>query len=135
MTEMVVDALRVMVESAQAGDRKARLKQLISLWEQGIDLILHQAPAIIVAHSNTRTNPSQVNCILAMSFVDLMAHALGLGACFCGYFNTTVNGYPPLKKELGLPDDHSAAATMLIGYPKFKYHRIPPRNKARFKYV
>ena len=135
MTGMVVQNLRNTVESGQAGDREWRLKQLISNWEEGNDMILYRAPAIIVAHSNTRVNPSQVNCILAMSYVEIMAYALGLGTCYCGYFNTAVNGQPPLRKVLGLPEGHSAAATLLIGYPKLKYPRIPTRNQAKFRYV
>jgi nitroreductase/NAD-dependent dihydropyrimidine dehydrogenase PreA subunit len=135
MTGMVVESLRITVETGQAGAAEKRLKQLISSWGNGIDLILHQAPAIILAYSSAETSISKVNCILAMCFIELMAHSLELGACYCGYFADAANSYSPLKKELGLPEDHSAAATLMIGYPQITYHSIPKRNKAQYRYL
>lgn len=135
LTDMVVENLRITVESGQAGAAEKRLKQLISSWENGIDLILHQSPAIIMSYSSDEAKISQVNCILAMCFIELMAHSLELGACYCGYFTDAANSYAPLRKEIGLPEDHSAAATLMIGYPKIKYHSIPTRNKAQYRYL
>jgi nitroreductase len=135
MAEMVVDYMRSAVAAGSVSYREERLKRAIQGWEEGHDTIMRNAPALILIHSNTQENPSLTNGIIAMSFIEVMAHAMGLGACYCGYFNNAVNNHPPLKTELGLPDEHSAAVTLLVGYPKIVYHRIPPRNEARFRYL
>ena len=68
------------------------------------------------------------DCALALSYLDLYAPSLGLGACWGGFFYSATNSYPPLFKALGLPADHKAYGAMMVGYPKFKYHRLPLRN-------
>jgi nitroreductase len=68
---------------------------------------------------------------LVLSLLDLYATTLGLGACWAGYVYKTVNAYPPLFEALGLPSGHLAFGAMMIGYPKFKYRRIPIRNRPK----
>jgi hypothetical protein len=38
---------------------------------------------------------------------------------------------PRLFEALGLPPGHLAFGAMMIGYPKFKYRRIPIRNRQK----
>jgi nitroreductase len=56
----------------------------------------------------------------------MMAPALGLGACWCGYYGLA-SDYSPFLKKLALPQGHKLLGAMLIGYPKYKYKHIPPR--------
>ncbi|MBW2618220.1 MAG: ferridoxin, partial [Deltaproteobacteria bacterium] len=51
--------------------------------------------------------------------------------CWAGYLYTAINAYPPLAEALGLPVDHKAYGALMIGYPVFKYHRLPLRNQPR----
>ena len=136
MTGMVADYLRAQLETGLSKDMEIRYQTQILAWERGLDPILRHAPALIVAHSNTALMPGQqVNCILALGYVEVMAHALSLGALYCGYFNTPVNAWPPLREAVGLPAWHTAAATLLIGFPRVRYSRVPPRNPAKFRYL
>ncbi|MBW1708948.1 MAG: nitroreductase family protein [Deltaproteobacteria bacterium] len=105
---------------------------LIAAWDAGQDPILRGAPAFIVGYGEPGF---ATNSVLAMSYIDLMAYALGLGACFGGYFTSAINIDPNFKKELGIPQNLDAAATLMVGYPKFKYQRVPPRNEAKVKWA
>ncbi len=132
---VIIDNMRSQSTGGQSKEMEDRTARLIDAWEKGLDPILRHAPAVIVAHFNSVFGDSPINCTLALSYADLMAHALGLGACFCGYLAGGINSSPELKKEIGLPEGHTVAATLLVGYPKIKYLRIPPRNPAKFRFL
>jgi hypothetical protein len=34
-----------------------------------------------------------------------------------------------MQKALALPEDHISFGAMMIGYPKYKYHRLPLRKE------
>ena len=61
-------------------------------------------------------------------FGSLGATGMGLGGCWAGYFNAAVNTFPPMQQALGLPEGHQCYGAMMIGYPKFRYHRMPERK-------
>ena len=56
---------------------------------------------------------------------------MGLGACWVGYLMLAATQYEPLKDALGIPNDHRLYGAMVVGYPKYSYRRIPPRNQAK----
>lgn len=60
---------------------------------------------------------------------NLAAPSMGLGACWAGYFNAAASLWPPMQEALGLPEDHTAFGSMMIGYPKYAYYRLPLRNE------
>jgi len=68
---------------------------------------------------------------LAISLLDLYATSLGLGCCWGGYFYSAINFHRLLFEDLGLPDHHKAYGAVMVGYPKFRYRRIPLRNPPR----
>ena len=74
-----------------------------------------------------RTAPQ--GCTIAMAYLELAATAHGLGACWAGFFNMAPMFYPPIYEALNLPKDHQVLGSMMLGVPKFKYHRVPLRNK------
>jgi nitroreductase/NAD-dependent dihydropyrimidine dehydrogenase PreA subunit len=66
-----------------------------------------------------------------MTYLDLAAASMGLGACWVGYLMLAATQHAPLKKALGIPQDHRLYGAMVVGYPKYSYHRIPPRNQPK----
>jgi len=39
-------------------------------------------------------------------------------------------GFPPMQKALALPEGHVAGGCMMLGYPKYRYQRVPVRKPA-----
>jgi nitroreductase len=70
-----------------------------------------------------------VDPFIALSFLDVAAPALGLGTCWAGYLMAAIPQSPPLKEALGLSEAVTSLAAMMVGYPKYRYHRLPPRNE------
>jgi hypothetical protein len=52
-----------------------------------------------------------------------------IGGCWAGYFNTAATVFPPMQASLALPADHQVFGSMMIGYPKYRYHRMPCRKE------
>jgi len=130
LSGLVIEWMRQVINAEPEMAQSMSLKRLVDEWDKGIDRICHGAPHVIVAHAPTDLPSSLSSCTIALTYLELAAYAAGLGACWAGFFNAAANFYPPLQDALNLPDNHQCYGAMLIGYPRYQYHRIPLRKKA-----
>ncbi len=93
----------------------------------GRDLLTRGAPHMATAWTPERGVTPLEDGIIAGAHVDLAAHALGLGSCWCGYAMMAAAHSDAVRKALGVPEGHVARACLLLGWPKIRYRRIPPR--------
>lgn len=128
---MVIDWMRGVVQANPEAAEASGFPRVVTSWDEGQERICRGAPHIIVAHADKNWGFGAEDCTLAISLLDLYATSLGLGCCWAGYFYKAVNAYRPLFEDLGLPKDHKAFGAIMIGYPKFKYRRIPVRKRPR----
>lgn len=127
----VIDWMRTMIEERPQYAAALRMERSVKAWENGFDSICRNAPHMFVAHARKDDPMATSSCPIALSHLELAAHAYGLGACWAGYFNMAANFSASMKKELALPEGHVSYGAMMIGYPKFHYYRIPLRKEAR----
>jgi nitroreductase/NAD-dependent dihydropyrimidine dehydrogenase PreA subunit len=127
---MVIDWMRAVMREDPATAEMRGFHRAIASWDEGHERICREAPHVIVAHAEKSWGFGAEDCALALGLLDLYATSIGLGACWGGYFYSATNAYPPLFEALGLPADHRACGAMMIGYPTFRYQRIPLRNEA-----
>ena len=125
---LVADWMRFLIKEKPELAEPMHLDRVVAAWDQGIDRICRGAPHLIVAHALKNLQPAQAACTIALTYLDLAAPAFGLGTCWAGYFNAAANLYPPLIEALGLPQDHQPFGSMMIGFPKFSYQRLPLRK-------
>jgi nitroreductase len=128
MAGLVVDYLR------QSSKLEPRYAQFIEMWEQGKDPILRNAPHLIVIHAPEEWIWSPVDGAIALTQFELAAVAQGIGTCWAGFLMRAANGYPPLREALGIPGDHSIVGALMFGFPRYRYHRIPPRQAAQVEW-
>jgi nitroreductase/NAD-dependent dihydropyrimidine dehydrogenase PreA subunit len=128
---IVIDWMRDMLKTNPKLAKLMHLDIVIAGWEFGLDTICRDAPHVIIAHGSKEDRTAQTACVIAMTYLELAAPSFGLGGCWAGFFNFAANIWPPLIEALGLPKGHLTYGTMMIGYPTYKYYRLPPRNKAR----
>jgi nitroreductase/NAD-dependent dihydropyrimidine dehydrogenase PreA subunit len=132
-TGMVIDWMRSLIEKKSPFVEQLHLDMIVKTWESGKDTVSRNAPHLVIVHG-AKADVTAVNaCIIAMTYFEFAAPSFGLGGCWGGFFNTAINAWKPLKEALGIPEDHSANGMMMIGYPEFKYHRLPLRNDPRVK--
>ncbi|MBA7546358.1 NAD(P)H-quinone oxidoreductase subunit I, chloroplastic [subsurface metagenome] len=98
-------------------------------WNRGIDAICWEAPHIIITHAPK--GKGKTGCTIALTYLELTALYFGLGSCWAGLVNLAANEWVPMRQFLALPKGHTSCGAMMIGYPKYRYHRIPLRNDAR----
>ena len=95
------------------------------------DTIARGAPAMILFHAPVHNEDT----FIALAFGLLAAHSLGLGACAIGLIPPAVNRNPQLKKLFHIPANNKVLASMVLGYPKYKYSRGIKRSPAGLTWI
>jgi nitroreductase/NAD-dependent dihydropyrimidine dehydrogenase PreA subunit len=106
---------------AAAGEKKMKA---------GMDLFLRDAPAVVSVHAHKDYPINATVCQIALAYFDLAAISLGLGCYWDGFFNAAANSVEPIKNEIQLPEGHQLFGSLAIGYPKYRFPRIPMRKPA-----
>ena len=80
----IVDMLRHLITAGHPLAKAYRLERSVAAWEAGKDPVLRGAPALVIAHGPQEYPLASVDCTAALTFFDLAAPTLGLGACWLG---------------------------------------------------
>lgn len=128
LASLVIDWLRFIIKDSPAMVESSNFDRLIRFWDEGEDLVCRKAPHLIIAHALTGTGTAREDCVLALSYIELAAHSLGLGTTWAGYIMAAISLYPPLSEVVNLPESHECFGAIMLGYPKFRYVRIPLRH-------
>jgi nitroreductase/Pyruvate/2-oxoacid:ferredoxin oxidoreductase delta subunit len=126
---LVVDWMRAAVKEMSPIAEFLRFDLIIETWGSGIDRIMRGAPHAIVAHAPADNVFAQQSSSIALTYLELAAYGLGLGACWAGYFQAAASSHPPMQEALRLPEGHVSLGAMMIGYPKHRFSRIPLRKE------
>ena len=107
----------------------AYFRPVVAGWEAEYDGILRNAPTLLVASAPSANLNGLVDCSIALSYLELAAMPLGLGTCWAGLLRSAMLNTPEMPQSMGLPKNHAWYYPMMIGYPKFEYHRLPERRQ------
>lgn len=72
-----------------------------------------------------------VDAGLALANMELMAHALGLGALYCGFATRAIDSDLELRACFGLTAQRHLESCLIVGRTDLRFHRTAPRNPAR----
>lgn len=128
LIRMVGDWMRWMLANMSEFALSIHIDKALERLDAGEDVVLRGAPVLIVAHAPKADVMAPATCTIALSYLELAATGLELGGCWAGYFNAAAGNYPPLSAALGLPKGNQPFGAMMIGFPKFRYHRLPLRK-------
>ena len=131
LTDLAVDWMRNAVKGKDPIAEAYQMAGIVRAWDNGIDVISRGAPALIIAHGPETYPVMTIDSAIALSYLDLAAPTLGLGSCWAGFFMAATDYWPPLAEALSLPEGHKSFGAMMLGYPKFRYQRLPARNEAK----
>lgn len=134
LSALVVDWMKYMIVKMPEIAGPLHMDAVIERWNKGEDVLLRDAPMVIVAHAGGEDRMAPVSCTLGLAYLELAASGLNLGACWAGYFNGAATSWPPMQKALQIPEGNQAYGAMMIGYPKLKFKSIPPRKAVRAIY-
>ena len=77
------------------------------------------------------TSQRPVDGGLALANIELMAHALGLGALYCGFAARAIDTDPELRAYFGITEERKLDSCLIVGHTDMRFHRTAPRNPAR----
>ena len=78
--------------------------------------VFYNAGTLIIICARTANPFASADCWLAAENLMLAAHAQGLGTCVIGCAVAALNE-PELKSELGIPEEQTAFAPIIVGTP------------------
>lgn len=96
--------------------------------DNGHDMINRNAPCLLIAHTASDAVKPVEDCSIALTTVEAAAPAFGLGACWAGFLMTAAKEEQAIAEFLKLPQNHAVQGALMLGKPKFRYQRIPPRD-------
>ncbi len=121
--------------AGESGNLPGYVAKYLARWNQGIDTFLRGAPALAVAHTADDAPWGAIDSAIALTFMELAAVSRGLGACWAGFLTRVAGLYAPMRQALGLPQGHTVRGGLMLGYPKFRYAAVPPRNPAGLTWI
>jgi len=128
LREIVVEWMMGAMKSSPELAAYLNFPALIEAHGKGEDLILRNAPLLIVAHAPKDLLPAQVSTVLSLEYVELFAPALGMGTCWAGIAQRCAQAFPAFSQFLKIPAHRNIMGILMAGYPKYKYRRLPARN-------
>lgn len=131
VADLTAEFLRHVIDTRPKGGYPVYYPAMVAGHKAGRDPITRQAPVLLIASTPAMLSNGTVDISLAFSYLELMAPSLGLGTCWAGLVYSALVNDPRVKDLLGLPEDTGHFYSMLLGYPKFKYQRLPPRRSPR----
>ncbi|MBI4689714.1 MAG: nitroreductase family protein [Nitrospirae bacterium] len=129
MAGMTIDWMRYMIKEGNPIAASFRFGDVVKTWDTGHDIICRGAPGLVITYAPQEYAAAYVDCSIAITFLDLAAPSFGFGTCWAGFFMMAASHWPPLQQSLSLPEGHSCFGAMMIGYPKYRYQRLPLRKK------
>ena len=129
LAEAVVSWMRVQLEADSPIAKTVRMKRIVAAWDNHNDWICRGAPHIIIAYAPKSDISAAQDCTIALTYFELAAAAAHLGTCWAGYVAMAVNMSPDVRRFVYLSSRMRCFGAMMVGYPRFSYHRIPIRNK------
>ena len=117
---MVIDFMKMMLPITTDEALVRRFRRIVDAWDNGSDRIMRGAPHLIVVHSPADLPLAAEDCTIALTYLELYAHAKGLGTCWAGYFKSIAGLHEPLIKALDLPAGHKCFGAVMLGSPQYR---------------
>lgn len=99
------------------------------LKDSGRDLILHNAPVLVLLHGPALSFFGADNANIAAANLTNYAHSLGLGSCYIGFVTLLSRFNKKLCRLINLPKGRKVYSSLVLGYPKIKHPNIASRKQ------
>jgi nitroreductase/NAD-dependent dihydropyrimidine dehydrogenase PreA subunit len=116
-------------------DVTSRIRTVTSAVKNGQDLILRDAPVLLLFHADETTGSVQANANLAVQNATLMAEAMGMGSFYTGFVVGACDGDTSIPTLLSLPEGHKIYGGLGLGYPKIRFENWVERLPARVRWL
>ena len=103
--------------------------------ERGVDLIARKAPCLVFITTKRLNTAGLTSANQAEAYAQLYAPTVGLGTTIAGFVETCGReGYKPLMELIGVPPKQKIVGALMVGYPKYKFKRMPERQHLKVEF-
>ena len=114
---------------------KPSYDHMVSIYEQGNDLIRHNAPVLLFFYAKKGALSAEVNANLALHNAALMSASFGLGSFYAGYITGASSRTEYIGKLLNIPDSHEIHAVLAVGYSKYSFKQWMDKKQPVIKWI
>jgi nitroreductase len=126
-----VDWMRSLCAAQPEMGQRMMLDRVVAAWDAGRDMVCRDAPHLVVTHAPKGDLTAPGACMLALAYLELAAPSAGLGACWAGFVHMAALQWRPLQTALGFPEGHQFCGALMVGEPRYRYHRLPERREPK----
>lgn len=109
--------------------------KIINAFDNGNDLIIHNAPVLIFFYAEKNIGFSDVNANLALQNATFTCQTLGLGCFYAGYVIVACRHDRSVQNLLNIPITHCIYGCLAIGYPKFEFKNWIQRKSSKIEWL
>ncbi len=110
-----------------------RMKPLVEAFDRGEDPVCRNAPQLAIVYGPEKYQWGTLDAAIAVANLELAAKASGIGTCWGGFITSAAGSDKEIGRQLGLDDSEKIFAALMIGYPRYQFRKVPPRNQLRLK--
>lgn len=123
--EKVYNSIKSASDNGTLSSSLSFLLDFQRLWvSKGIDILFRGAPHLVIASAPKNIATPIQDCIIALSYFELLANSHGLGTLWNGMVKWVIEDIDPeLKSLLGVSNDHLIGYVMAFGKPEAKFVR------------
>ena len=88
---------------------------------------MRNAPHLIVAVGPDRPGFIAEDSAIALTYLELAAHAWGVGCCWGGFFTSAARHYGAIRDFLGLTGAEKVFGAQMLGRAAHRFRRLPWR--------
>ena len=100
-----------------------------------VDLVLFDAPLLLLFHADETMRSADVNATLALQNATMIASCLGLGSFYTGYVVTACGHDRSIPRLIELPKGQRVYGGLALGYPAIRFSRWIDRNPAQVRWM
>jgi nitroreductase len=99
------------------------------------DTITRGAPVMLLFHAHREAESHTADAFIALTYGLLAAHALGLGVTAISLVPPVIERSPELRRMFEIPPENKVLASMVVGYPKYRFKRGIRRELAGVRWL
>lgn len=127
LATLTVEWMKEMLLNPSDLPEEGIFRHLIEEWNQGRDMVMRGAPHLIVAVGPDRPGFIAEDSAIALTYLELAAHAWGVGCCWAGFFTAAARRSKAIYDFLGLGEHEKIFGGQMLGYAAYPFKRLPWR--------
>jgi len=135
LSSAVIEWMRTMVQAKADLAQFLGFETLIHSYEQGEDVICRDARNLVIGYTDAAYTGGIIDSVIATAHLELLLPSFGLGGCWAGFLMIALGYSQEVRKIVGLDESHAVRSALMIGYPKYRYSKVPYRKEAQVKWL